>query len=86
MSHFVELRLKLVDLTDDITKTSDLGVGSSHRSARARGLVDGGDLGLSCELQREDRVSKCLHAPTDRRVYAGYIDRGTWGAGCTSVP
>ena len=57
MSDFVELRLKLIDLPNDVTETSDLGVGGSHRSACARGLVDGGDLGLSRELQREDRVS-----------------------------
>lgn len=54
MSDFVELRLKLIDLPDDIAETSDLGVGGSHRSACARGLVDGGDLGLSRELQGED--------------------------------
>lgn len=81
VSHFVELRLELIDLPDDITKTSNLGVGSSHRSARARGLVHGGDLGLRRELQREYLVSKCLHASTDRQIYAGYMDRGISGAG-----
>ena len=63
MSYFVELGLKFVDLADDVSKTSNLGIGSSHRSAGARRLVDGGNLGLRCELRREScqQVATCIH-------------------------
>lgn len=58
MSDFVELGLELIDLSDDFPEASNLGVSGSHRSAGARGLVDGGGLGLRCELHHRSVQSK----------------------------
>ncbi len=54
MSDFIEFSLELIDLSDDVSEASDLGVGSSHRSASARGLIDGRYLGLSRKLHTSE--------------------------------
>lgn len=56
MAHLVKLRLEVVNLAQNVAKAADFNVGGGYGGLSARGLVDGGALGLRCELGRYEQA------------------------------
>lgn len=88
MSYLVEFRFELVNLSDDGVETNDFRVGGSHRSAGARGLVDGRHLGLRCKLEKQVTISlgsACIALSNQRERKRDQIEVGK-GARMPTTP
>ena len=72
VAYFVEFRLEVIDLAQDVAEAGDFGVGGSNRGLSARRLVDGGALSLRRKLAR------CEQAVTGHGV-TGRAARRSWG-------
>lgn len=50
MAHFVKFSLEVVNLAQDVSEAGDFSIGGSNRGLGAGRLVEGGALGLRCEV------------------------------------